>query len=321
MKITLEQAAELLRGRDNIVILAHRKPDGDTIGSCFALLYALESLGKTVRVECADGYPERFDFLYGDYRPKAFAPRFIVACDVAELDLLGGLQEVYPEIGLCVDHHKSNTLYARQTLLDGDAPAAAMVLCELIEALGVQLNPRIADALYTGLTTDTGCFRYSSVTAASHVCAAKLIECGARHFMINKLMFSSHSRGRVEVDKFIMDSLEFSHGDRCAIVSLPADIYERFSVTEDDLDGIAAFPRNIKGVYCGITIRANPELGSHRVSMRCEPPLDASRICGQFGGGGHTGAGGCTMTGPLDEVKARLRDAVGTELRAQGLCE
>lgn len=320
MTITLEQAAELLRGRDDILILAHRKPDGDTLGSCFALLFALEAMGKTARVECADGYPSRYSFLYGEYTPRQFTPRFIVACDVAERALLGTLEPLYPTVHLCIDHHKSNTLFAEHTLLDAEAAATTMLIGKLIELLGVAPDQRIADSLYTGLTTDTGCFRYANVGAEAHRCAARLIEMGARHYMINKLMFASLSRGRIEVQKLMMQSLEFSHGDRCVVISLPGDIHERFAVSEEELDGISAFPRTIQGVMCGVTIRMEKDdPTAFRISLRCEPPLDASRICTLFGGGGHAGAAGCTLHGTPDEVQARMLEAVGTELAAAGI--
>lgn len=318
MIITARAAADLLQRRDNIVILAHRKPDGDTLGSCFALLFALESLGKTARVQCADGYPERYRILYGDYLPKAFEPAFVVACDVAGRDLLGALSDAYPKVDLCIDHHKSNELFAEQTVLDAAAPAAAMILYRVILAMGVRPDKAVASALYTGIATDTGCFRFANVCAAAHRVAAELIDCGADQRAINKLMFDDKSPGRIEVEKLVLGNLEFFHGGRGAIVGLPGDMYQRFGVGEDDLDGISAIPRRIRGVVCGVTIRENAS-GFHRVSMRCDLPLDASAICAEFGGGGHTGAAGCTVQGTVDEVRAKMREAVGEALAAKGL--
>lgn len=314
MQISVQEAAKLLCSRDKIVILAHRKPDGDTLGSCFALLFVLEAMGKTARVECADGYPVRYQFIYGDYAPKAFQPQFIVACDVASRDLLGALKDVYPEVDLCIDHHKSNTFFAARTTLDPAAPAAAQVLYAIIREMGVAIDKTIATALYTGLTTDTGCFRFAHVTSATYRAAADLIDLGAPHGLINKLMFDSKSRGRVEVEKLMMDSLEYHCGNRCAMVVLPEDIFERFDINEDDMDGVSAFPRRIEGILCGVTIRAQKD-GSFRVSLRCEPGVDASRICAKFGGGGHSGAAGCTLHGELDNVRAVLIEAVEEELQ------
>lgn len=317
MNITVSAAAKLLRDHDNIVLLAHQKPDGDTLGSCFALLFALESLGKTARVECADGFPERYHIFCGGYTPKAFTPDYLVACDVAGNGLLGVLAEAYPVIHLCIDHHKSNSLFAQRTLLDPMASAVAEIIYHIILQLGIRPDKQMATALYAGISTDTGCFRFSNVTASTHRIAAELVDCGAQQPLVNKLMFDNKSRGRIEVEKLMMRSLDFSHDGRCVVISLPADVYSRFGVTEDELDGIAAFPRRIEGVLCGVTIRQQPD-GSSRVSLRCDPPLDASAICARFGGGGHTAAAGCTLTGPPEEVRTRLVEAVGNALEQTG---
>lgn len=318
MKITVQMAADMLLEKDNIVILAHRKPDGDTLGASFGLLYALLSIGKTARVECADGYPLRYNFIFGDYVPAAFTPELVVAADVASAGLLGSLAETYPRVDLCIDHHKSNTLFAGATLLDPSSPAATQIMYGVITAMGILPDRLVADALFTGLSTDTGCFRFGSVTAATHRVAAELIACGARHRLINKLMFDTKSRGRLEVERVMLDTLSYHFDGRCAMISLPADIREQFSVTEAELDGISAFARRIEGVLVGITIRAQ-ENGEFRISLRSENPVDSSAICAVFGGGGHTNAAGCTLTGALDDVTAKLLDAVGGALAALDL--
>lgn len=317
MSITVSAAASLLRKQDNIVILAHHKPDGDTLGSCFALLYALEMLGKTARVECADGFPERYHIFCGGYTAKVFQPEYVVACDVAGPGLLGALASTYPTIDLCIDHHKSNSFYAGQTLLDPMASATAEIIYRLVLTLGLHPGKRLATALYTGIATDTGCFRFSNVTPETHRIAAALMDCGAEQTIVNKQMFDNKSRGRIEVEKLMMRNLDFSLEGRCVVISLPADVTSRFGVTEDELDGIAAFPRRIEGVLCGITIRQQMG-GSNRISLRCEPPLDASAICAKFGGGGHTAAAGCTLHGTPEEVRSRLLEAVGEALGAAG---
>ena len=318
MNITIKAAAELLLQQDNIVVLAHQKPDGDTLGSSFGLLYALEQLGKTARVECADGYPEKFSFLFGSYVPKEFPASFVVAADVADTSLLGDKAERYPRVDLCIDHHKSNGLFAVHTLLDPVSPATTQIIHSVIVAMGARPDKAIANALYTGLSTDTGCFKFGNVTPATHLVAAELINCGAEHGMINKVMFDTKTPGRLEVERLMMDNLRYHFDGRCAVVALEADIKERFHVTEEDLDGIAAFPRRIQGVLAGVTIRAKED-GSYRVSLRTEGPLDASRVCMQFGGGGHARAAGCTLKGAFEDIHAKLLAGIAGELSLNGL--
>lgn len=317
MQIDIQAACNLLREHDRIVILAHQKPDGDTFGASFALLWALLAIGKQARVECPDGFSTRYAFIYGDYRPdESFEPEFVVAADVAGTDLLGALAEKYAgRIDLCIDHHKSNTMYAKYTLLDAAAPAASQIVCEVIAALGVPFDKNIANAVFTGLSTDTGCFKYSNVTSKTMRIAAEMIDRGAQHAIINKLMFDTKSRGLLMVERMMMETICFYFDGRCALVFLPADITRQFGVTEDELDGVSAFSVRIEGVYAGVTIRAK-ENGTYRVSLRTVSPVDASRVCGLFSGGGHANAAGCTMSGDLDDVTNRLLQAVEDELKA-----
>jgi phosphoesterase RecJ-like protein len=295
------------------VILSHRKPDGDTLGSAFGLLYALESLGKTARVECEDGFPEHYAFLYGAYVPAEFEPGFVVAVDIASRPLLGELKEKYASIDLCIDHHHSNEQYADRLLLNASAAATAQVMYRVIVELGAEVDKRIADALYTGISTDSGCFKYESVTADTHRIAAELIERGADHAAIDKKMFDTKSRGRIELERFLYDNFLFCHDGKCVISSLSADIMTRLSLTEEDMDGVSALGRKIEGVMVSAVIRENPDGGSFRVSLRSENPADVSKVCIEFGGGGHCRAAGCIMRGTLEDVKQRLIDGIGRE--------
>ncbi len=302
----LAQACALLRAHDDILILGHRSPDGDAYGSAFGLLWALEDLGKRARVETSDGYDPLYRFMFGDYAPAAFEPKLVVTVDVADPDLLGTLRPAWESrVGLCVDHHRVNTVSAPHKLLDPDAPAASLLVYRIVKALGVPLTRRIADSLFTGLTTDTGCFRYESVTAEAHRAAAALIEAGARAALINKVMFDSKTKARLAIDRIAIETMEFHFGDRCALIAITAQDVAAANATEAELDGISSMPRAINGVKMGITLREKRE-GGWRVSLRSRDGLDAAAICQRLGGGGHKNAGGCTLEGTLQEVKARI---------------
>lgn len=320
MFIDAKQAARLLSERDNILIFAHRKPDGDAIGSGFGLMRALHSLGKKARVECADPMiVGRMETIFGVYRPQEFQPDYFVAVDTADESLLLGIHEPYGgTIDLCVDHHGSNSGYAVNTLLDVEAAATAEAIYDVTLALGAQPSKAVADALYTGLTTDTGCFRQANTTARTHEIAAILMRWGADSHTIDKLMFSTKSKGRLNVERMLLQTLEYHVDGKCAVIFLPADVYTAYGIEEQDLDGIAAFPRLIEGVMAGVTVRDKGD-GGFRVSLRTEDPVNASVICANFGGGGHRNAAGCTMEGSPESVKERLLAAVRAELAAKGL--
>ena len=314
MTIDLQQAAQLLCGWDDILILTHQKPDGDAYGSAFALLWALERLGKRARVETPDGYLPGFRFLFGNYSPKAFEPRFVVTSDVAGPELLGSLAERWAHrVDLCIDHHKVNNLNATYRLVVPQAAATCQLTYHIIRHLGVCFTPAIAAAIYTGIATDTGCFRYANTNPEVHRIAANMMEAGADYALINKLMFDTKTKGRLEIDRLVMETLEYYFDGRCAVISIPNAAVERAGVLEEELDGISAFPRTIEGVQAGVTLREKPD-GNYRVSLRTNGDVDASAICGKLGGGGHKNAAGCTVPGPLEEAKKLVLAAVEPEL-------
>ena len=319
MQVTTFEARALLAEQDNIVILAHRKPDGDTMGCAIALYHALTQQGKACRIECADPFSRRYDYLNKGYEPKDFEPEYIVAVDIADEQLLGTLQAKYAgKVDLCIDHHKSNTFYARHTLVNPQAAAAAEILFELLLIMGAEIDTQIANALFTGLSTDTGGFRFANVTAETHRAAARLIDLGAEHVMINQVAFGTRSRARVEIERLALQSLEYYCGGRCALVVLPPCLQEKFGATEDDLEGISNMLRTIEGALVGVSVRDNGD-GSFRLSLRSKAPADVSVICAGLGGGGHTNAAGCTLTGSLEQVKLALLARVQAELQEKGI--
>jgi phosphoesterase RecJ-like protein len=235
-----------------------------------------------------------------------------MAVDVASRPQLGALKEKYPHVDLCIDHHVTGERYAERLLLDADAAATAQIMYRVITALGATIDKRIANALFTGLTTDTGCFKYANVTAETHRIAAELIGAGADHAAINKKMFETKSRARIDLERYLYNNFFFCYDDRCVISTLSAEVMDQLSLAEEDMDGASSLGRKIEGVLLSAVIRENPE-GSYRVSVRSEDPVDASKICLEFGGGGHARAAGCTMKGSLSEVKQNLIEAVGRE--------
>lgn len=310
---TLSEAAALLQAGQDITILCHRSPDGDTLGSGYGLGHALARLGKRVRICCADPIPPQLLPLLPP--PPSFAgdEQFVVAVDIADEKLLGTLQERYAgRVDLCIDHHKSNCSYAKATYLLPEAAATAELMAGVIEALGVPLDREIATCLYIGIATDTGCFRYASATANTLRVAAALVEQGIDHGEINRLLFDTKSARRVAAECEALQSLEYCCDQRCAVMSIPLMLLERHGLADDELEGMAALPRQIEGVCVGVTIREQPD--HCRVSVRSSHGADASAICAAFGGGGHLRAGGCSVRGTLAEVKKRLVDEVCRQL-------
>ncbi len=308
-KMDVAAAAAMLKAADDVVILTHHYPDGDTIGSGYALCRGLLRLGKRARVECGDEIPEKYDYMLTE-PDLSFEPRFIVAVDVADEKLLGSLQSVYTgRVNLCIDHHGSNVEFAEHLLLKADYAAAAMVVCEVLHAMDVPFDSAIAECIYTGIATDSGCFKYPSTTAYTHRMAADLLDYGIRHDMINRTMFDIKSRARVELERRALSGMQFFQKDRIAVMPITCDMIEKSGAGENDMEGLAPLPRQIEGVWVGITMRQKPD-GEFKVSVRTGNHADAAAICKELGGGGHMRAAGCEVRAPLDDAIAILVDTV-----------
>ena len=309
--VDLARACEILTSADNWLILTHQYPDGDTLGSAYALGKALQLLGKKVRVVCSDVIPGKYAYITEAAKWDDFTPSHYCAVDVADPRLLGEELEAYAMlVELCIDHHASNTYYA-ENLLYKDYAATAMLVYEIIKELGIELTPAIAEALYTGMATDTGCFRYSNTDALCHRMAADMLDVGIRSDYINRVMFDIKSRRRLELERMALAAIHFEWDGRCAVMPLTVDMIKNSGALENDMEGLASIPREIEGVWVGATLR---EIDDNRfkISMRTGSKANACDICTLLGGGGHAAAAGCTLTGELPDVLARVLDAVKT---------
>lgn len=311
-----KQAGEKIFSRDNILILCHQNPDGDTLGSGFALLYALWNAGKAARLECSDPVPKSFAFLAPGREMPRFEPEFIVAVDIADPQLFGkGLEHYRDRVDLCIDHHPSNTHYAAHTCLDAGAGATAEVILQLLRDAGQPVTGEIANCVYTGLCTDTGCFRYSNVTPRTLRMAAEMLEAGADAAGINRRMFETKSRSRIAIEKDVLNTVRYYFDGRCALIYITREMLAATGADETELDGVSALPRQIEGVEAGVTLREKE--GGFKVSLRTAEYLDASLLCGRMGGGGHARAAGCFLEGPLEQCIARVVKEVGEALDAR----
>lgn len=319
MKIELENAVKLLSGFDNVLILVHHFPDGDTLGCGYALCKALQSLGKNARVECSDTISDRYDYITRSVKSQDFEPEHIVAVDVADNKLLGRLQEKYGDkVELCIDHHASNTMYAANTYLDSTAAAACEIIYDIILALGAKIDKDIANALYTGIATDTGCFKFTNTTARTHTIAAELMKAGADYGEINRIMFDTKSKSRLAIERMVLENITFSHSDKIALVTISQQMIRESNIEDGELEGITSLPRTIEGVIIGITLRERRD-GKYKVSVRTHEPISASELCSKFGGGGHDRAAGCEIADTLCNARDMMLSAAEQMLSDCGL--
>lgn len=305
---------KFFESHDNYQILTHKSPDGDTLGSAFALCAALRGMGKKANVINNENLPVRYNFLYEDYYVQDFETETVVAVDIADEKLFGSRLAKYEgKVDVCIDHHISNTKYAKETVLDAEASAAALILYEFFRSQGIAISALQAKCLYTGIATDTGCFKFENTTPKAHMAAADLMRYDFNFSRINRKMFDVKSKERLKVEEMMISEMEYYFDDRCSIICLTTELMKESGVEPAEFDGLASIPLSVDGVIIGITIKQRHE-NVYKLSVRTTDKMDASDFCRGFGGGGHIRAAGCEIAGTLEEVKDRVLKAVKSAL-------
>ena len=317
MRIDLRETAEILQNSDNILLLCHAHPDGDTLGSATALARALSAMGKRVKVDCADPIPKDFSFMFEGLENEEFEPELIAAIDVADIKLLGREYEgrYQGRIQLCIDHHGSNMLYADKVCLEADSASAAEIIYLLLKEMNADITPAIASSLFTGVSTDTGCFRFSNTTVRTFEIAAELAKLGADTYNIIQVFFETKTKTYAALERLALEGMRFYCNDRCALICVTQDMYRKSGSDESETDRLANLPRQIEGVLVGVSMRELKD-GSFKASVRTHGDINASEICKRLGGGGHMGAAGCTLYGTKQQAINSLIKEIQAEIDA-----
>lgn len=317
MDINVAEAIDILRSSEDVYILTHHSPDGDTLGSGFALMNVLRGMGKRANVLCSDGFPNRYSFMYEGYYEEEFEPKMIIAVDIADPQLIGSkLSEYADNVYLCIDHHISNTRFAGNTLLNSDAAATCELLYSVFKEMGINLTDLIATCLYTGIATDTGCFKYENTTKQTHIIAGELFDYSIDYSIINRKMFDVKSKGRVMVEQYLLKNMEYYLNDKCTMITITKQIMEESGIEAAEFEGLASLTLQVEGVMVGVTIKQRDE-NRYKVSMRSSNEMDVSALCQQFGGGGHIRAAGCLLEGELEDIKKIIVNAIGIAIEEQ----
>lgn len=319
MKIEINEAAEFLRSHDDYLILMHASPDGDTLGCGYSLCCALQRMGKRAKAVCPDEIPHRFDYMREGVQEQEFQHKTIVTVDVADSKLLGDMKDIGDMAELCIDHHVSNTHYAERLLLREHYASACELMYEVLLALGTDIDRIIANCLYTGVATDTGCFKFSNTKPATHIVAAKLMECGAEIAPINYAMFELKTQGRLQLEQNVMNNLRYFADGHVAMVTVMQDTIANIpDIDSDDVGAMAALPRQIEGVDIGISMKEKKG-GVFKASLRSSERIDVAEIAQRFGGGGHSRAAGCSFTCSFDEAVEQIVAASCDALKQAGI--
>ena len=304
---TVNEAAAWLMERDHFLILTHRRPDGDAVGSAIALCLGLRSLGKDAMIWKNPQFTKRYEKrLEGLCTESCTEESTVISVDLASEGLLPiNGADFAGKILLSLDHHPSNTGYAKETLTLSKCAGCGELIWDLLEYLDVEITVPMAEAVYIAISTDTGGFCYANTTAHTFQTAAKAVEYGAQIAPINREHFEIKSRGRLQLEARLMTSMEFYGNGTVAVACLPQSWIEELGVTEDDLDSISGFPRTIEGVKVGVMVR-DSEPGKAKLSVRTQEGFNASAYCGRLGGGGHAAAAGASVPGTLEDGKQAI---------------
>jgi phosphoesterase RecJ-like protein len=320
----LAEAVALLGAHDEVVLACHVNPDGDALGSMLALGLALRAQGKKVVASFGSepfevpspyrGLPGLDLLVPSDDVPAS--PALLVTFDTGSVDRLGSLAdrvESAREV-LVVDHHASNTRFGTLNLVEESAASTASIVVELLDALGATLSRDVAACVYTGLATDTGSFKYRSTTPEVHRLAARLLETGLRHDLINREIWDTASFGYVKAlglacARAVLEP-DAAGGLGMVWTAVGAEDLHRYDLVLADVEGVIDVLRMTAEAEVAVVVKTDPEDGLLKVSTRSKGALDVGAVCVSLGGGGHRFAAGFTSHEPLATTMERLRTAL-----------
>ncbi len=292
MHVTIEQMAEKLKASEEIRIIYHIRPDGDCIGSAFALALALQAAGVRCDVRGRDEVPHIHRPLTDEVPMDALNAPLYLAVDCCAPSRTGTYENEH--YTFCIDHHRNNSIDADYKYVEEDCGACSEIVFKVIHAMGVEITKPIADLLYTALVTDTMCFRTSDTSRQSFETAAALAGYGADVFGIGRRNMFYKTPQRMKIEKILTDSFHFTCDDRIVTGILMLDDLKAADILDSELEGINSLAESIAGVRIAVTIRELPD-GRMRCSTRTSGNIPANELCAVHGGGGHFHASCCVL--------------------------
>lgn len=300
--------AELLKAKDDILIVTHKRPDGDTLGSAAALCSALRRIGKTAYLFKNKEITPRYGKYVEEYfAPDAFEHKYTVAIDTAGEHMLS--EGFEGDVQLCIDHHPTNSRYADEVLICDTKASCGEIVFSLIKELCGNVTPHEASLLYVAVSTDCGCFRYANTTSETLLAASELAAAGAEIQKLNFELFRQVSRARIVLEGLICANLTFALDGAVVAAVISLDMMNKANATENDCDDIAGIPGRVEGCVVSIIVRELKE-NVCKVSLRSQPVFDCAAVCARFGGGGHKMAAGCTVNAGPEETAEIMIKAV-----------
>ena len=311
------EVAAALRARHSFILTSHARPDGDAIGSQLALAYALDALGKQVRLIDRDPAPGIYGGFPGVDRIQvsgaadgpADAAVLLECSDITRPEV-AGLDRYFV---INIDHHLGNRMYGDVNWFDASAAACGEMVAEVIDALGVAWTREMASHLYLAISTDTGGFRYGPISARTFEICRRVAETGIEPARLSRQIFDSFGIGRVRLMGEMLHGMELHHGNRLAVLAFDEQLLARTGATVDDTEGLVNLPLNAREVVC-VALFKRQAPGVYRLSLRSKGDVDVRSVALKWQGGGHKNAAGATLTGDYDALKGAVVDEVAEQL-------
>ena len=321
------EVREFIKSRDNYYIAGHINPDGDTIGACLGLGLALEKIGKNVRV-LLDPYHSRFNLIPGKhllYEKTVEKTDFSLICvdcaDTGRLEARGQklAKELHP-YSLCIDHHFSNTHFAKYNYVDGTASSACEMVYRILNNF-IEIDRDIATALYSGMVTDTGGFRHASTSQETLRTTAHLTAVGIPFPKIYRELINLRTYTEIKLLARVLDACRRSEDAGIVHACVPLSMLKGFDDTPDatiaDLEGVAEFMLNIRRANVSLLVYERED-GQAKISLRSRN-VNVGAIAQQFGGGGHRLAAGASIEGDIFEICDKVLSSIHQALRGENI--
>jgi phosphoesterase RecJ-like protein len=325
----LKQIIEQLQKSQTVLVVSHYNPDGDAIGALLATGLALKAMHKDVRMFNQSAIPAVYRFLPSVRLIRQEADDMetydsVVVLDCGSIERIGPMAQQAGKARtiINIDHHITNTRFGHLHLIDTGACATAEIVYRIIKKLNVAIDCPMAAAIYTGILTDTGSFRFSNTNQHAFAICAEMIECGANPYEIAQHVYGHYSLGRIKLLNLALDSLEISPNGKMSIMSLTQDMLDMTRTQEEDIDGIINYARRIEDVKVAALIHEVAGNGRARrqyhVSLRSDGDVNVALIAAEFGGGGHANAAGFSVEATLSDLKNKIFELSET---TPGLCK
>ena len=318
------EICDAIHARQRFLISSHARPDGDSIGSQLAMAYALEALGKEVRIVNADPAPEHYMDFPGLDRieiARTILERDADALIVMESGDLNrtGVSGLENRFTINIDHHQGNTFYGDLNWVDESAAACGEMVFDLIEVLDVPLTIEIATHIYLAILTDTGSFHYSNITPKTFDICQRAVEAGVNPATMARRVFDQNSFGKLKLIGALLAQMDLLDGGRLAAMYLDDNIMNATGTTYNDTEGLINLPLTAREIQAVVFFKLGAD-GDIHVSMRSKYDVDVRSIAARHGGGGHRNAAGFKVKGPLATVRepilAEIAEAI--ELGTRG---